>query len=511
MALNGSGVFTRLYNWVTDKNNSVNITASRMDDEFDGIATALSTAMYKDGQQVPTANQSYGGYKITSLGDATADADALNRQTADVRYLSKRAEATVASASTTDILGATSDRVYVTGTTTITSFGTGTNQIKIVRFADALTITHDGTSLICPGAANIVTAAGDVAIVASDGSSNARIISYQRAESVTGFEVVDDTSPQLGGTLDANSKQVRLSKGADVASANALTLGTDGNFFDITGTTAITSIGTLGIGTVVTLQFDGILTLTHHATDLILPGAANITTAAGDRATFVEYASGDWICLYYTKVDPSATATVEGLVELATDAETQTGTDTARAITPANLTAAAIKQGKHTICIPAGSMSPHASAGPAVGSASYGAAPIPTLDFDQTTNETAYFTIWLPKSYNLGTVSAIFHWTADSGSGVVFWALNGKSVGNDDALNASFGTAANVTDTLLATGDEHATSETSAITLAGTPAQGDIQIFQITRGASDASDTLTADAKLIGITLFYTINAATDA
>ena len=36
---------------------------------------------------------------------------------------------------------------------------------------------------------------------------------------------------------------------------------------------------------------------------------------------------------------PSASETVEGLVELATDAETLTGTDTDRAITPANLTA----------------------------------------------------------------------------------------------------------------------------------------------------------------------------
>jgi len=91
------------------------------------------------------------------------------------------------------------------------------------------------------------------------------------------------------------------SKGADVASANALVLGKDGNQFDITGTTTIQSIGTLEVGAVVTLQFDAILTLTHHATDLILPGAANITTAAGDIAEFVEYASGDWRCSNYSR------------------------------------------------------------------------------------------------------------------------------------------------------------------------------------------------------------------
>jgi hypothetical protein len=90
-----------------------------------------------------------------------------------------------------------------------------------------------------------------------------------------------------------------LNKGADIASATALTLGSDGNYFDVTGTTTITSISTFGIGRVVRLHFDGILTLTHHATDLVLPGGANITTAAGDEFTFVEYATGDWRCVAY--------------------------------------------------------------------------------------------------------------------------------------------------------------------------------------------------------------------
>ncbi len=91
-----------------------------------------------------------------------------------------------------------------------------------------------------------------------------------------------------------------LSKGADVASANALPLVNDGNYFDVTGTTSITSMATLGIGTQIVLHFDGALTLTHNAADLILPGGANITTAAGDEAGFIEYASGDWRCVFYT-------------------------------------------------------------------------------------------------------------------------------------------------------------------------------------------------------------------
>jgi hypothetical protein len=89
-----------------------------------------------------------------------------------------------------------------------------------------------------------------------------------------------------------------LSKGTDVASAGTLAVGV-GDYFDVTGTTAVLGIGTKFIGAEVTLQFDGILTFTHHATNLILPGGANITTAAGDHAIMREYDTGKWRCVGY--------------------------------------------------------------------------------------------------------------------------------------------------------------------------------------------------------------------
>ena len=105
------------------------------------------------------------------------------------------------------------------------------------------------------------------------------------------------------GVSNTFTKTQSWAKGAAIASPadGSLELGTDGNTFDITGTNAITSIGTVSVGTCIKLHFDGVLTLTHHATDLILPGAANITTAAGDEAEFVEYASGDWRCVSYSQ------------------------------------------------------------------------------------------------------------------------------------------------------------------------------------------------------------------
>lgn len=103
-------------------------------------------------------------------------------------------------------------------------------------------------------------------------------------------------------------------KGTDIASATALVLGNDGNYFDVTGTTAITSIGTVAVGTTIKLHFDGALTLTHNATDLVLPGGKDITTAAGDEAEFFEYASADWRCTNYTKASGSYLGTVNGAI-----------------------------------------------------------------------------------------------------------------------------------------------------------------------------------------------------
>ena len=86
MAYNGSGTFTRLYNWVTDRTNSIKIRADRMDAEMDGFASGLSNVICKDGQTTLTGDIPFSNRKITGLGDATLAADALNQQSGDVRY-----------------------------------------------------------------------------------------------------------------------------------------------------------------------------------------------------------------------------------------------------------------------------------------------------------------------------------------------------------------------------------------------------------------------------------------
>ena len=83
-----------------------------------------------------------------------------------------------------------------------------------------------------------------------------------------------------------------------LASAGSLNIGgvVTGDYINITGTTTITSFGTIAAGIERTLLFSGALILTHNATSLILPTGANITTLAGDVFTFRSEGSGNWRC-----------------------------------------------------------------------------------------------------------------------------------------------------------------------------------------------------------------------
>lgn len=92
--------------------------------------------------------------------------------------------ATLASAATTDLGTVGSQNVTVTGTTTITSFGTvAAGTFRRLVFSGVLTLTHNATSLILPQGGNVVTAVGDSLEAVSLGSGNWRVTSYQRVGS----------------------------------------------------------------------------------------------------------------------------------------------------------------------------------------------------------------------------------------------------------------------------------------------------------------------------------------
>jgi hypothetical protein len=127
---------------------------------------------------------------------------------------------------------------------------------------------------------------------------------------------------------------------------------------------------------------------------------------------------------------------------------------------------------------------------------------IQTLDFDKDADEFAQFAIRMPASWDAGTITFTPHWTAASGTGTVVWALTGRAYANDDALDQAMGTEQTSTDTLITANDEHVGPTSSAITLAGTPSAGEYVHFKIFRDVS--ADTLSVDAKLLGIQITYT-------
>ena len=102
-----------------------------------------------------------------------------------------------------------------------------------------------------------------------------------------------------GGSLTG---ALNLAKGSDIASGTTTDIGAaTGTVVDVTGTTTITGFGTAQAGTMRIVRFTGALTLTHNATSLILPTAANITTAAGDVAIFISLGSGNWYCAFFQR------------------------------------------------------------------------------------------------------------------------------------------------------------------------------------------------------------------
>ena len=135
------------------------------------------------------------------------------------------------------------------------------------------------------------------------------------------------------------------------------------------------------------------------------------------------------------------------------------------------------------------------------------------LDFDDGSDEHAQFSVAFPKSWNLGTVTFQAFWTttATDTDGVA-WGLQGVAISNDGTIDVAYGTAVVVTDdNISAAEDLLVTSESGAVTIAGTPADNDICYFRIFRDVSDSNDDMTEDARLIGIKLFYTTDALNDA
>ena len=187
-------------------------------------------------------------------------------------------------------------------------------------------------------------------------------------------------------------------------------------------------------------------------------------------------------------------------------------TGTTRTLTVVDQSGTIQLAGKTAIPVNAAAMTPRTTNGAAAGlvETASNKVMISTWDFDKTTSEGVQFAIPMPSSWNEGTVSFVPYWSSAGGTPAetCIFGCRAVAISNDDVLDAAFGTGQTSSDALIATTDLHVGPESSAITIAGTPAASDWVVFEIYR---DISDTLNSDARLHAVTIFITVDGTVDA
>ena len=170
--------------------------------------------------------------------------------------------------------------------------------------------------------------------------------------------------------------------------------------------------------------------------------------------------------------------------------------------------------GKQTMWIPAAAMYPNTtngSSGLAQVELSNGPE-IKVLDFAAGADDFAQFTVAFPKLWNEGTVTfQAFFTVTGTNTGTVAWGLSGVAFADSGDINTAFGT--NVVATAKAhsgtSNDLDVSAVSGAVTIAGSPSVDELVFFQIMRDVS--ADNQSGAARLLGIKLFFTTDALTDA
>ena len=281
----------------------------------------------------------------------------------------------------------------------------------------------------------------------------------------TGFmaNVVDDTSPQLGGNLDVNG--------------NTITSTSNGNI----------ALAPNGTGEVVVGSGSAAGDITTSGTqDLILD------TNAGTNSGNITITDG-----------------VNGNITLSPN-----GTGEVQAVDAADATGAVKIAGLETIFVPAQAMFGTTTNGAEANAVETTATrpEMKVLDFDASTIEYAQFSIAMPKSWNEGTLTFQAFWSpSTTNTGNCLIGLQGVSVANDATSDVTFNAAVDVTDAGTGTVEDVLVSPVSAAVTVKSAAADTYTYFQVARNATSGSDTFTGDVRLLGIKIFYTTDAANDA
>lgn len=165
------------------------------------------------------------------------------------------------------------------------------------------------------------------------------------------------------------------------------------------------------------------------------------------------------------------------------------------------------------VVIPAGAMRPTATAGAgAVADAetSTNKNNYTYIPFDAATEENAFFVYSLPSGWDEGTITFRFKWTNAAGlaAETVVLGLKCVAISDGDPLDVAWGSEVTVTDTFLAQEDNHISDESTAVTVGGTPVEGDLVLFNVAR--KTGSDDLTGDMRLMEVIVTFVRESSTD-
>lgn len=212
----------------------------------------------------------------------------------------------------------------------------------------SIELGHPTDTTITRQSAGIVAVEGQALLTTATGQPlDADLTSWGSVNRATGFDtwVATPSSANLASLLTdetgtgANvfaTNPVLVTPNLGTPSAGTLTNCSGLPVGGITGSTSqALGVGTIELGnaTDTTLARSGAGDMTIEGNVVYRANGTDVAiadggTGAGDAATA------------FANLKQAATTTATGVVELATDAETQTGTDTTRAITPSNLAAA---------------------------------------------------------------------------------------------------------------------------------------------------------------------------
>jgi hypothetical protein len=453
----------------------------------------------------------------TYTGTSTPAADDIQVGNAAVTITTSSGNITLdAAANNTDIIFKGTDDTADITMLTLDGSEAGAATFNSTITGTALTVDDvviDGKVMTMTGSTS------DTVVFTAGTDGTLSIVTTDAAAAAANIQITADGTAELAGTtvtLDSGVDIVLDADGGDIFFKDAGTTfgsatNTAGNLIVKSGTTTaltfsganVTAAGTIGSGAITST---GVITGTGFTigSAAILEAELEIIDGATITTTELNLLDGN------TSVGGSITlADADGII--VNDAGTMKTIPASDIKTYIN----ASQMGTQHMWIPSAAMRPTSSNGcPAITDVetTAGRPDMQVLDFDASSDEHAQFQVAMPSSWNEGTITFQVYWTttATDTDGVA-WGFQGVAIADNDTIDVAYGTAIVVTDDALgAAEDLMVTAASGAVTIAGSPAAGELCAFRIFRDVSDGNDDMAEDARLVGIKVIYTTNAATD-